>query len=178
MHATVYAATLSGIDSLPVEVQAFFGKGLPGVDIVGLGDTAVRESRVRVRSALESSGLTLPSRHVVLNLAPADVRKTGSALDLPIALALFSAASDATPSRLNNLIVLGELALSGELRPVRGILSHLRSARARGFRVAIVPEANAGEAALVDELTVLCAATLKDVVQYLLAACELRRASS
>jgi magnesium chelatase family protein len=178
MHATVHSATLSGIDSVPVEVQAFFGKGLPGVDIVGLGDTAVRESRVRVRSALESSGLALPSRHVVLNLAPADVRKTGSALDLPIALALFSAASDATPARLTDLIVLGELALSGELRPVRGVLSHLRSARARGFRVAIVPEANAAEAALVEQLKVLCAATLKDVVQYLLAACELRRASS
>src|SRR5690349_21873333 len=98
MHATVYAATLSGIDSVPVEVQAFFGKGLPGVDIVGLGDTAVRESRVRVKSALESCGLALPSRHVVLNLAPADVRKSGSALDLPIALALVCAAATATPA--------------------------------------------------------------------------------
>jgi magnesium chelatase family protein len=178
MHATVYSATLSGIDSLPVEVQAFFGKGLPGVDIVGLGDTAVRESRVRVRSALESSGLALPSRHVVLNLAPADVKKTGSALDLPIALALFSAASEATPARLNGLLVLGELSLSGELRPVRGVLSHLRSARARGFQRAVVPSANASEAALVPELDVRCAATLKDVVQYLLSECELRRATA
>src|SRR5688572_14461927 len=158
MHATVHSATLHGIDSVPVEVQAFFGKGLPGVDIVGLGDTAVRESRVRVRSALESSGLALPSRHVVLNLAPADVKKSGSALDLPIALALFAAASEATPARLNGLLVLGELALSGELRPVRGVLSHLRTARGRGFVRAVVPVSNAGEASLVNELDVRCAA--------------------
>ncbi|HEX6240744.1 MAG TPA: YifB family Mg chelatase-like AAA ATPase [Polyangiales bacterium] len=177
MHATVHSATLHGIDSVPVEVQAFFGKGLPGVDIVGLGDTAVRESRVRVRSALESSGLSLPSRHVVLNLAPADVKKTGSALDLPIALALFAAASEATPARLNGLIVLGELALSGELRPVRGVLSHLRAAWGRGFLRAVVPMANAGEASLVNQLDVRCASTLKDVVQYLLAECELPRAT-
>src|SRR4051794_30993619 len=77
MLATVHSATLTGIDSVPVEVQAFFGRGLPGVDIVGLGDTAVRESRVRVKSAIESSGFDLLSKHVVLNLAPADVRKTG-----------------------------------------------------------------------------------------------------
>ena len=91
MLATVHSATLSGIDSVPVEVQAYFGKGLPAFDIVGLGDMAVRESRVRVKSALESSGLELPKRHVVLNLAPADVKKSGSALDLSIALALLCA---------------------------------------------------------------------------------------
>jgi magnesium chelatase family protein len=75
MLATLHAATLSGIDSMPVEVQALFGKGIPEFDIVGLGDAAVRESRVRVKSALESSGLVLPHRNVVLNLAPADMRK-------------------------------------------------------------------------------------------------------
>jgi magnesium chelatase family protein len=142
MLATVHSASLSGIESLAVEVQAFFGKGLPGVDIVGLGDTAVRESRVRVRSALESSSLELPSRHVVLNLAPADVRKTGSGLDLAIALALLCAGGVSTPAGLPEVLVLGELALGGELRPVRGMLSHLRSAEARGFRRAIVPAAN------------------------------------
>jgi magnesium chelatase family protein len=177
MHATVHAATLSGIDSVPVEVQAFFGKGLPGVDIVGLGDTAVRESRVRVKSALESSGLSLPSRHVVLNLAPADVRKSGSALDLPIALALLCAAASTTPCGLADLLVLGELSLSGELRPIRGVLCHLRAARSRGFRAAVVPEANAGEAALVADLDVRCAATLRDVLLFLSGACELPRAT-
>jgi magnesium chelatase family protein len=178
MHATVHSATLNGIDSIAVEVQAFFGKGLPGVDIVGLGDTAVRESRVRVKSALESSGFALPSRHVVLNLAPADVRKTGSTLDLPIALGLVSAAAEATPVRLENLLVLGELALSGELRPVRGMLCHLRAAQARGMRAAVVPEGNAAEAALVAGLEVRVANTLADVVQYLLNNCELPRAKA
>ena len=177
MHATVHAATLSGIDSVPVEVQAFFGKGLPGVDIVGLGDTAVRESRVRVKSALESSGLALPSRHVVLNLAPADVRKSGSALDLPIAVALLCAAASTTPEKLAHLLVLGELSLSGELRPIRGVLCHLRAARARGFRAAVVPEGNASEAALVGDLDVRCAATVRDVMLFLSGACELPRAT-
>jgi magnesium chelatase family protein len=177
MHATVHAATLSGIDSVPVEVQAFFGKGLPGVDIVGLGDTAVRESRVRVKSALESSALSLPSRHVVLNLAPADVRKSGSGLDLPIAIALLCAAATPTPAALVDTLLLGELALDGELRPIRGALCHLRAARARGLRRALVPQANAAEAALVAELDVRCASNLRDALLFLSGACELPRAT-
>ncbi|MFT3924710.1 MAG: YifB family Mg chelatase-like AAA ATPase [Myxococcales bacterium] len=176
MLATVHSASLSGIESIAVEVQAFFGKGLPGVDIVGLGDTAVRESRVRVRSALESSGLELPSRHVVLNLAPADVRKSGSGLDLAIALALLCAGGVAAPSFLPELVVLGELALGGELRAVRGVLSHLRAAEARGFRRAIVPVANVAEAQLVPGLDVRCAASLRDVVIHLRGDLELPRA--
>ena len=176
MLATVHSATLSGIDSVPVEVQASFGKGLPDLEIVGLGDAAVRESRVRVKSALASSGLELPSKHVVLNLAPADVRKTGSALDLPIALALLAAASVAAPGRLSDLFVLGELSLNGDLRPIRGVLPHLRAARARGITRAIVPLANAHEAALVSELDVRVASTLRDVYAYLGGSIELAKA--
>ncbi len=167
MLATVHSASLSGIESLAVEVQALFGKGLPGVDIVGLGDTAVRESRVRVRAALESSGLALPSRHVVLNLAPADVRKSGSGLDLAIALALLCAGGLSAPSALPSTLVLGELALGGELRPVRGMLSHLRGAEARGLKQAIVPLGNLPEGQLVPGFDVRCAATLRDVVSHL-----------
>jgi magnesium chelatase family protein len=176
MLATVHAASLTGLESIPVEVQAFFGRGLPGVDIVGLPELAVRESRVRVQSALESSGLTLPSKHVVLNLAPADVRKAGSALDLPIALALLCAAGAAIPTRLMEILALGELSLSGELRPVRGMLSHLRAARQRGFRSAVVPRGNAHEAALVPDLDVRCAENLRDVVEYLSGVSDLPRA--
>lgn len=173
MLAIVHAASLTGLDSVPVEVQAFYGRGLPGIDIVGLAEMAVRESRVRVQSALESSGLTLPSKHVVLNLAPADVKKTGSSLDLPIALALLCAGGVAVPTRLTDNFILGELSLSGELRPVRGMLSHLRAAKARGFRHAIVPSGNSHEAALVPELDSRCATTLRDVVSYLLGSFEL-----
>ncbi len=176
MLAIVHAASLTGLDSIPVEVQAFYGRGLPGIDIVGLAEMAVRESRVRVQSALESSGLDLPSRHVVLNLAPADVKKTGSSLDLPIALALLCAGGVAVPTRLLETFILGELSLSGELRPVRGMLSHLRAARARGFRSAIVPTGNAHEAALVSDLDVRCATTLRDVVNYLVGSSDLPRA--
>jgi magnesium chelatase family protein len=176
MLAKVHAASLSGINSIPVEVQAFIGRGLPGIDIVGLPEMTVRESRVRVLSALESSGLEIPNRHVVLNLAPADIRKAGSSLDLPIAIALLCAGGTALAHKLDELLVIGELSLSGELRPLRGVLSHLRSASARGLRQAIVPAANAHEAALVSHPQALCALTLRDVVQYLSGSFDLPRA--
>jgi magnesium chelatase family protein len=176
MLATVHSATLTGIDSTPVEVQAYFGKGLPGIEIVGLGDTAVRESRVRVKSAFESSGLAIPKKYVVLNLAPADVRKSGSGLDLAIAIALLCAAEVVHPAALPELLIFGELALSGELRGVRGVLSHLRRARARGLKRALVPSANAAEAALVPDFETRVANNLLDVVQYLRGALELPRA--
>lgn len=178
MLATVCSATLNGIDSIPVEVQAFFDRGLPDLEIVGLGDASVRESRVRVRSALASSGLELPNKRVVLNLAPADVKKTGSAFDLAIALALLSAGGSATPTLLQGLFVLGELSLNGDLRAVRGVLPHLRAARARGMRRAIVPAENAPEAALVPDLDVRVALNLRDVFAFVSGTFELRRAQS
>jgi magnesium chelatase family protein len=173
MLATIHAATLTGIDSMPVEVQALFGKGIPEFDIVGLGDAAVRESRVRVKSALESSGLSLPHRNVVLNLAPADMRKSGSALDLSIALALLCAGGVTDGARLEGVLVLGELTLSGELRGVRGVLAHLRASAKRGLRRAILPAADAHEASLVADCEVRCARSLRDVVQYLEGSLEL-----
>jgi magnesium chelatase family protein len=176
MLATIHSATLQGIDSLAVDVQAFFGKGLPDFDIVGLGDTSVRESRVRVRSALESSGLVLPSRHIVLNLAPADVKKSGAGLDLAIALALLCAGGVASTARIDLLLVLGELSLGGELRPVRGVLSHLRVARARGLTRAIVPTGNGAEAALIPGIDTRVAGNLRDCVQYVDGTLELPRA--
>ena len=115
---------------------------------------------------------------MVLNLAPADVRKTGSGLDLAIALALLCAGGGSAPSFLPEVIVLGELALGGELRPVRGVLSHLRAAESRGFKRAIVPAANLAEAQLVPGLDVRCAATLRDAVLHLRGDCELPRALS
>jgi magnesium chelatase family protein len=175
MLATVQSATLRGLDSVPVEVEAFFGRGLPGVDIVGLVDTAVRESRVRVKSALEASGLELPSKHVVLNLAPADLPKAGSGLDLAIALALLCAAGKTSSALLSEQLFIGELALSGELKPVRGVLPHLRAARERGLRCAVVPAGNAREAALLEGLDVRIAQHLRDVVQHLDAALSLPR---
>jgi len=176
MLATVHSATLSGLDSIAVEVQAYFGKGLPGIEIVGLGDTAVRESRVRVKSAFESSGLSIPKRYVVLNLAPADVKKSGSTLDLAIAVALLCAGDVIHPGCLRELLILGELALSGELRGTRGVLSHLRRAKQRGITRALVPRASAPEAALVADLDVRYASNLHDVVQYLAGSLELPRA--
>ena len=176
MLATVHAAALQGIESVTVEVQALVGKGLPGVDIVGLPEAGVREARVRVRSALEACGFALPHSRFVLNLAPADVRKSGSALDLPIAIALLCAGGLCSATRLERTLVIGELALGGEVKSVRGALAHLRHAAASGFRHAIVPRGNAAEGALCEGLDVRTTASLRDTVQYLLGASELPRA--
>jgi magnesium chelatase family protein len=175
MLAIVQSSTLRGIEADPIEVQARYGPGLPGIEIVGLPETSVRESRVRVRAALDAAGIALPSRKVVLNLAPSDRRKSGAGLDLPIALALTTAAGVTPPNRLEATLILGELSLDGSLRPIRGALPHLQRAAAAGLQAAIVPSGNAAEAALVDGIDVRCARTLLDVIQHLCHAAELPR---
>src|SRR5690606_21846082 len=130
--------------------------------LVGLPERGVKESRVRVRAALESCGAALPARPLVVNLAPGDLRKTGSSFDLAIALGIVVASGLAPFDRLSDLLVLGELGLGGELRAVPGVLPHLRAAARRGLRRAIVPEASVTEAALADGVEVYVAAHLRD----------------
>ena len=167
MLSTVHSGTLIGISAHHVVVEAHLGRGLPGFDLVGLPEAAVRESRVRVKAAITNSNFELPPKHIVLNLAPADLRKTGTAIDLAIATALLSAAGACAPNRLDHTMLIGELSLTGELRPVRGVLSFLRAAEALQFRSAIIPEANATDAALFNNIDVYCARRLSDVVAFL-----------
>lgn len=156
-----------GVDARAVDVEVHLSKGLPGFDIVGLPETAVRESRVRVRAALTNQDFELPPRRVTLNLAPGDLRKRGASLDLGIAVALLTACGSCAPNRLEETLLFGELSLSGELRPSRGLLPQLRHARRRGLSKAIVPRAQLDEASLVSGLDVRGAFDLAAVVSWL-----------
>lgn len=167
MLATTHAACLIGIEAHPVQVEVRLGEGLPGFDIVGLPERGVRESRIRVRAALSSIGFAFPPRHLVLNLAPGDLPKTGSGLDLAIAASILAACEGVSRDQLGSTLLVGELSLSGELRPVRGVLALLRSAKQAGLEHAIIPEGNRHEAMLVEGVSVFCAPHVGAVVRWL-----------
>ncbi|MBU1108705.1 MAG: YifB family Mg chelatase-like AAA ATPase [Candidatus Riflebacteria bacterium] len=164
MFAKVAAATISGFEATPVFVETDIAGGLPGFDLVGLPDTSVSESWQRVRSAIKNSGFSLPSGRIVVNLAPADLRKEGSGLDLPIAVSIL-ASMELIPRELSdNYIFVGELSLNGELRHTRGILPIALMALQLGYRGIVLPRDNAREALVVPELDVLSYTTLGDLV--------------
>ncbi|MBW2548682.1 MAG: hypothetical protein DRH23_01615 [Deltaproteobacteria bacterium] len=167
MLATAHAACLIGIEANPVQVEVRLGEGLPGFDIVGLPERGVKESRIRVRAALESIGFAFPPRHLVLNLAPGDLPKSGAGLDLAIAVAVLAACEGLPADQLSNTLLVGELSLSGELRPVRGVLALLRSAREAGLRNAIIPEGNRQEAMLIEGVSVHSAPHVGAVLRWL-----------
>jgi len=167
MYASIASATLTGIEAAAVQVEVDVAPGLPGIYLSGLPDTAVREARERVKAALRNSGLPYPQRRTVVNLAPADLRKEGPALDLPIALALLQAQSVLPPACLADSLVIGELGLNGELRPVRGALSCALLARASGLRRLLLPAENFHEAALADGLEVVAFHSLKHATAWL-----------
>jgi magnesium chelatase family protein len=172
-----HAASLMGIDAHPVQVEARKGKGLPGLEIVGLPERAVRESKVRVKTALEAVGLEVPKRNIVVNLAPGDMRKTGAGLDLAIAVAVLAACDLVACDRLDGLLLVGELGLGGEVRPVRGVLPQLRTAPEWGLDRAIVPAGNGPEGALASRLEVFTAQKLPEVLEYLDGKAELPAAT-
>jgi magnesium chelatase family protein len=163
----VLASTIAGIDAVPVEVETDISKGLPSYTIVGLPGGAVRESADRVRAAIRNSGLPFPGRKITINLAPADVRKDGALLDLPIALSLLCAEGVVPADSLGKYLVGGELSLDGTVKPVRGVLSQALLARQKRLSGIIVPSANFGEAGLVSGLGVIPAETLRDAVSAL-----------
>jgi len=167
MIAHVTTAAIRGVDSYPVQVEVNLVSGLPAFTVVGLAEGAVREGRERVGAALRNTGFPLPPRRITVNLAPADVRKEGSAFDLPIAVGLLAASGHVDPDRLAECAFLGELGLDGALRPVRGVLSVAVELQGRGVRELIVPEGNAREAAVCDRLSVLGVRTLGEVVAHL-----------
>ncbi len=166
MLAKVTGCTLAGIEGKMVEVEVFLSSQLPSFDIVGLPDTAVREARDRVRAAIKNSALEFPKQRIVVNLAPADLKKEGPQLDLAMACGVLSA-SGQLRIRENGLAVLGELALDGTLRPVRGVLSMVLAAREAGRRRILLPLGNAAEASLVGNMEVLPAGNLSDAVSTL-----------
>ncbi len=168
MIAKVQTAVAIGFDGQLVTVECDMTKGLPAFNIVGLADKAVGESRERVRAAITNSELTFPPKRITINLAPANLTKEGSHLDLPIAIAILTASGQLLQKNLDKVLLAGELSLNGELRPIRGALSLAECARQNGFEQIILPAENAAQASLIDNLNVVGATTLTDVILHLL----------
>lgn len=167
MLAKVRGFALNGLDGIPVDVEVDAGNGLPAYGIVGLADTAVKESKERVRAAVKNSGMRVPNKKITVNLAPADVRKEGSAFDLAIAVALLKA-SDQLAADTDGYVFLGELSLDGGLRRIDGILPILISALKAGYKKFIIPKANEREASYLEEAEVFPCESLKQVLSHLI----------
>jgi magnesium chelatase family protein len=160
------SATISGIDAVPVDVEVQVRGGAPSFTIIGLGDGAVREARDRVLCALRSSGANPPSQ-ILVNLAPAELRKEGASFDLSIAVGILAASGQAPTQRLDRCAFHGELSLDGRVKPVRGILALAIAARKKGARTMVVPRENAREAALIDGIEIAGVGSLGDVQRFL-----------
>jgi magnesium chelatase family protein len=161
------SAALLGIEAYLVDVEVDISTGLPGYITVGLPDAAVRESKERVRAALKNCGYEMPSRKLTVNLAPADRRKEGSAFDLPISLGLLAFLGVVPVERLQDYLFIGELAMDGRLKPVRGILPAALLAHRKGYRAIVIPKENEKEAALVGSLDIYGLENLVQVVRLL-----------
>jgi magnesium chelatase family protein len=167
MLASLRSAALVGIDAQIVLVEVDVSYGIPSFNMVGLPDTSVRESRDRVRSAIRNSGLEFPPHRVTVNLAPADVRKAGTAFDLPIALGILAATGQLERRDIREVLLVGELSLDGGIQPARGVLPVVLAARRHDVASILVPSKNAREAALVDGVRVLPADSLPRAVEAL-----------
>lgn len=166
MLVKAYAAAVHGIDALTVTIEVNCSPGVK-LSIVGLPDNAVKESLDRITSAVEAMGYKFPHRQLIINLAPADLRKEGSLYDLPIAIAILAANEQVRPDRLANYLIIGELSLDGGVNPVKGVLPMAIEARGRGFEGIIVPQANVREAAVVNNLKVYGVQNIKEVLCFL-----------
>lgn len=167
MMARVQSCAVLGIDAFPLAVEADTSSGLNKIHVVGLPDIAVKESRERVSSAIRNSGYRVPRGNVVINLAPADIRKEGSSLDLPIALSMLAASDQLHGARLGDYAIIGELALDGSVRPVPGALAMAVSTRDRGLHGLLLPPANAEEAGVVTGVDIIPVATLNEAADFL-----------
>lgn len=164
--AKVNSCGLTGINGYIIEVEADLVQGLPGMDIVGLADTAVKESKERIKSAIKNSGLSLPQRKIVINLAPANTKKEGISLDLPICVAILAASGQIAEDAAKGYLILGELALDGSIRSANGILPVAVAARELGYTKLLIPCDNTPEASVVDGIEVYGARNLTQVVEH------------
>jgi magnesium chelatase family protein len=164
--ARAHAIGLVGVQGHPVEIEADIENGMVALLLVGLPDTALREARDRIRSAIVNSGETWPARRITVGLSPASLPKRGSGFDLGIAMAILAAAGSVPGAALRDLVLLGELGLDGRVRPVPGVLPAAAASAAAGFRGVVVAEENAAEAALVSELQVVASPSLKALTTW------------
>lgn len=167
MIAKIFSSCVIGVEAHEVTVETDTGGGLPGINIVGLPDVAVKESRDRIKSAIKNSDFSFPTRKITINLAPADIKKEGSSFDLPIALSILASEGLIDSSLLGDFIFCGELSLDGRLKPIKGALPIAIALKNIGRKKFVLPKANSKEAAVVDNIEVYPIDTLKDVVDFL-----------
>ncbi len=167
MLSIIHSAALLGIDAYAVNVEVDLSSGLPAFDIVGLPDSAVKESRERVRTAIKNTGLSFPTKRITVNLAPADTKKEGASFDLPIAAGILTAMGTLPAEALDGYLLAGELSLDGSLRPVNGVLPMVYGALQDGITKCFVPYENAEEAALVEGMEVYPLHSLRQLVAIL-----------
>jgi len=167
MHASVLSSALHGVEALSVDVEIDIASGLPEISVVGLPQGAVKESTDRVRAALKNSGYEFPSQRLTINLAPADIKKEGSAYDLPIGIGILAAAGLLPPTRLREYSILGELSLDGRVKPIRGALPIAATSQRHGLRGLLLPAANSAEAAVVRGIDIIPVADLTEAFEFL-----------
>ena len=167
MYSIVTTAIVQGIKSVPVYVEADVSDGMPIFEMVGFLSSEVKESKERVRTALRNSGYMLPAKRITINFIPANIRKTGSGFDLPIALAILCAMGIVPEDALQDVFVIGEISLKGEIKPVNGILPMVSESCEKGSRKCIVPAQNAREAGLVTGAEIFAVNTLNEVIALL-----------
>lgn len=165
MLVKVYAAALQGIDATIVTIEVNSSRGIKFF-LVGLPDSAVKESHERIISALQVNGYKFPTRQIVINMAPADIRKEGSAYDLPLAIGILASNGEVAEEKLAQFLIMGELSLDGSLQPIKGALPIAISARSQGFEGFILPKQNAREAAVVNNLNVYGVENIKEVIEF------------
>lgn len=167
MLSKVFSSATIGIDAYIVEVETHSERGIPGFIIVGLPDNAIKESRERVISAIKNSGFEFPIKKITINLAPADIKKEGSSFDLPIAIGILTSLEKVEPTLLDETVILGELALDGSLRPIKGALPITVEAKKQGKKKIILPRESVKEASIVNGIDVYGMENLFEVVQFL-----------
>src|SRR5437899_1309993 len=167
MLAKIYSAAVYGVDAYEVEIEVNGAGGDPNIIIVGLPDAAVKESRDRVTTAISNSGYYWPRGRTTINLAPADIKKEGPSFDLPIALGMIAVTEEIDSTPFENFSFVGELALDGAVRAVKGVLPVALEARRRGKHAVFVPEANAREASMVEKIDIYGVHNLRETFQFL-----------
>jgi len=167
MYSKIQSASVLGINAFIIDIETHLDNALPNFIIVGLPDSAVKESKERVTAAIKNSGIPFPPKKITINLAPADIRKEGSSFDLPIALGILASLGIVPVESTEGMLFLGELSLEGSLRPIHGALPIAFEAKKLGFKAVVLPESNANEAALVDGIDIIPIQTLTQAVNFL-----------
>ena len=165
MLIKVFGAAVQGIDATLITIEVNSSRGCMFY-LVGLPDSAVKESHQRIISALQVNGYRIPTSNIIINMAPADIRKEGSAYDLPLAIGMLAAGEVIQPDKLNRYLMMGELSLDGSLQPIKGALPIAIKARELGFEGIIVPKQNALEAAVVNQIQVYGVENIKEVIEF------------